>query len=149
MNDAAPHPPPAVPSAAELQAILHAGVPLAGAWGVEVLEALAGRALLRLPLAPVLLRPGGTISGPAMMGLADMAVWVALLSLSGGRDESLTANLAINFLRRPGAAPLHAEARVLRRGRLPFGEVWIRAEDAEEPCAHVTTTWASVAPARR
>ncbi len=59
MNDAAPHPPPAVPSAAELQAILHAGVPLAGAWGVEVLEALAGRALLRLPSPRCCCGPAG------------------------------------------------------------------------------------------
>jgi uncharacterized protein (TIGR00369 family) len=114
-----------------------------------VLEAAEGRAVLRLPLGPVLLRPGGTISGPAMMGLADMAVWVALLSLSGGRDESLTTSLTINFLRRPGSAPLQAEARVLRPGRLPFAEVWIRAEDAEEPCAHVTSTWAAVTVPRR
>ena len=77
-----------------------------------------------------------------------MAVWVALLSLTGGRDESLTTGLTINFLRRPGAAALLAEARVLRRGRLPFAEVWIRAEGAEEPCAHVTSTWAAVAPPR-
>ena len=39
--------------------------------------------------------------------------------------------------------------RVLRQGRLPFGEVWLRAEDAADPCAHVTTTWTAVAPARR
>ncbi|MBX6373944.1 MAG: PaaI family thioesterase [Acetobacteraceae bacterium] len=139
----------AAPSVAEIQRILRAGVPLAEAWGVEVLEAAEGRALLRLPPSPVLLRPGGTVSGPAMMGLADMAVWCALLSLTGGRDESLTTNLAINFLRRPGAAPLLAEARVLRHGRLPFAEVWLRAEGAAEPCAHVTTTWAAVTRPRR
>lgn len=140
---------PAPPTRADLQRILCAGVPLAESWGVEVVEAADGRALLRLPRAPVLLRPGGTLSGPAMMGLADMAVWVALLSLTGGRDESLTTGLTINFLRRPGAAALLAKARVLRRGRLPFVEVWIRAEDSEEPCAHVTTTWAAVVPPRR
>ncbi|MBW8270701.1 PaaI family thioesterase [Caldovatus aquaticus] len=139
----------AAPSRAEIRRILTAGVPLAEAWGVEVLEAAEGRALLRLPPSPALLRPGGTVSGPAMMGLADMAVWCALLSLTGGRDESLTANLTINFLRRPGAAALLAEARVLRRGRLPFAEAWLRAEDAAEPCAHVTTTWAAVPPPRR
>ena len=89
-------------------------------------------------------QPGG--GGPDIR--SRMELFSDALSLTGGRDESLTTGLTINFLRRPGAAALLAEARVLRRGRLPFAEVWIRAEGAEEPCAHVTSTWAAVAPPR-
>jgi acyl-coenzyme A thioesterase PaaI-like protein len=78
------------------------------------------------------------------MGLADVAMWAALLSLSGGRDESLTANLAITFLRAPPPGAVLAEARVIKRGRtLSYGEVMLRAEGAEAPCAHVTTSWAA------
>jgi len=128
----------------EMQARVRQGVPLAEAWRVEVLEAEAGRAVLRLPRDKLLLRPGGTVSGPALMGLADMAMWAALLSLSDGRDESLTANLAITFLRPAGPGPVLAEARVIKRGRtLSYGEVLLRAEGAAEPAAHVTTSWAA------
>lgn len=131
-------------NAAEIQERVRDGVPLGRAWGVEVLSVGAGEAVLRLPHHEDLLRPGGTVSGPAMMGLADMAMWAALLSLTGGKDESLTANLAITFLRPPGARAIVAEARVIRKGRtLSYGEVLLRAEGEEAPCAHVTTSWAA------
>lgn len=133
---------------ASLQGRIRAGLPLAAAWGVEVLEAGAGRAVLRLPRDPGLLRPGETVSGPALMGLADMAMWAALLTLSEGRDERLTAQLAIAFLRPAGPGPVLAEARVIRRGRLlAYGEVLLRAEGGAELAAHVTTSWAAVPPA--
>lgn len=129
----------------EMQAMVRAGVPLAGAWGVELLSAEGGVALLRLPHREDLLRPGGTVSGPALMALADVAMWAALLSLTGGRDDSLTANLNITFLRRPEPRPVLAEARAIKtRGRLLYGEVFLRSEGEEEPCAHVVTTWARI-----
>jgi uncharacterized protein (TIGR00369 family) len=130
---------------AALQARIREGVPLAAAWGVEVREAQAGRALLRLPFHADLLRPGGTISGPALMGLADVAMWAALLTANDGRDESLTASLSITFLRPPPPGAVLAEARVIKAGRtLSYGEVFLRAEGADAPCAHVTTSWAAV-----
>jgi len=128
----------------EMQRLVRAGVPLAAAWGVEVLAAADGAATLRLPEHEDLLRPGGTVSGPAMMGLADMAMWAALLSLTAGRDESLTANLTITFLRPPAPGALIAEARVIRKGRtLSYGEVALRPESSDVPCAHVTSSWAA------
>ena len=110
-----------------------------------MLEAAEGRALLRLPPGEALLRPGGTVSGPVLMGLADVAMWVALLTLTEGRDESLTSSLSITFLRPPPQGAVLAEARVIKRGRtLSYGEIFLRAEGAEQPCAHVTTSWAAV-----
>ncbi len=127
----------------ELQNQVRTGVPLAGAWGVEVMSAQDGFAVLRLPHRADLLRPGGTVSGPALMALADVAMWAALLSLTDGRDESLTANLNITFLRRPEPRPVLAEAHVIRRGgRLSYGEVTLRSEGELDPCAHVVTSWA-------
>ncbi|HEV7263628.1 MAG TPA: PaaI family thioesterase [Falsiroseomonas sp.] len=131
-------------SVAAMQRLVREGVPLAAAWGVEVLEAADGAAVLRLPHREDLLRPGGTVSGPALMRLADVAMWAALLSLTGGRDESLTANLCITFLRSPAPGAVIAEARVIRKGRsLSYGEVMLRAEGQAAPCAHVTTSWAA------
>ena len=64
------------PTIAEIQDTVRTGVPLAGAWNVEVLEAAGGTALVRLPFRPDLLRPGNTVSGPALMGLADVAMFL-------------------------------------------------------------------------
>jgi uncharacterized protein (TIGR00369 family) len=131
---------------AEIQRVVHRGVPLAAAWGVEVLAAAGGTATCRLPWQEALLRPGGTVSGPALMGLADVAMWAALLGLTAGRDESLTASLTIHFLRRLAPGPVLAEAKVLKRGRIIVGEVLLRGEGSDEIAAHVTTSWAAVTP---
>ena len=135
------------PTIAEMTAIIHRGVPLAGAWGVEVVSAEAGIAVVRLPAQPLLLRPGNTVSGPALMGLADVAMWAALLSVTGGRDESVTSSMTVNFLRPAGSGPVLAEARIVKRGkRMVFGDIMLRAEGSEAIAVHVTTTWAVIAP---
>ncbi len=132
---------------AELQARMRALLPLAEAWQIEILDAAAGNARVRLPSRPELLRPGGTISGPALMGLADMAMWAALLTLTDGEDRSVTADISIHFLRRLAPGPVVAAARLLKpRGRLLYGEVLLFAEGATDPAAHVTSTWMSIAP---
>lgn len=134
------------PGPAAIQEVVHRGVPLAAEWGIEVLAAAGGTATCRLPWRAGLLRPGGTMSGPALMGLADVAMWAALLGVTGGRDESLTTSLTIHFLRRLDPAPVLAEARVLKRGRIIVGEVTMRSETSSEIAAHVTTSWAAVVP---
>lgn len=129
-----------------LTAIMHRGVPLAATWGVTVLEAADGVARLRLPADPLLLRPGNTVSGPAIMGLADVAMWMALLTTTQGRDNSVTSTMNVNFLRPAGPGPLVATARVVKAGkRMVYGEVLIGAEEAEEPAVHVTTHWVVIA----
>lgn len=132
-------------TAEELTAYVRAGVPLAGALGVEVLSAGDGAATVRLPPSALSLRPGGTASGPSLMALADVALWAALLGSNGGRDDARTTDLAVAFLRPAGAAGVLAEARWVRRGRRAlYGEVWMRGAGAEEPCAHATSAWLSV-----
>lgn len=140
--------PPPAPPVASIAATIHAGVPLAAAWGVEVLHAADGVALCRLPRRTELLRPGGTVSGPALMGLADVAVWAALLGVTGGRDESVTASMNVHFLRPAGPGPVLAEARLIKRGRrMVYAEVTLRAEGSDAPCARIGTSWAVIAPA--
>jgi len=136
-------------SPAAIQAIVYEGVPLARQWAMEVLQAAGGTATVRLPRREDLLRPGNTTSGPALMGLADVAMWAALLGLTGGRDESVTSTMTVNFLRPVGPGPTVAEARIVKRGRrMVFGEILMRPEGSEEVAVHVTTTWAVIAPAR-
>jgi uncharacterized protein (TIGR00369 family) len=88
------------------------------------------------------LRPGGTISGAAMMALADFAMYVAVLAAIGPVPLAVTINLNINFLRKAAAGDLTAQARLLKVGkRLAVGEVDVRCDGQDEPVAHVTSTY--------
>lgn len=88
------------------------------------------------------LRPGGTVSGPTMMELADFAMYVAVFSAIGPQPLAVTTNLSINFLRKPATADLVADARLMKIGqRLVVGEVTIYSEGQDDPVAHVTSTY--------
>jgi len=88
------------------------------------------------------IRPGGTISGPTMMELADFAMYVAVFSAVGPQPLAVTTNLNINFLRKPAQADLIAHARLMKVGkRLAVGEVTICSDGEGEPVAHVTSTY--------
>src|SRR5262249_22569090 len=79
------------------------------------------------------IRPGGTISGPTMMELADLAMYVAVFSAVGPQPLVVTTNLNINFLRKPGKGDLVADARLLKVGkRLAVGEVTIYSDRGQE-----------------
>jgi uncharacterized protein (TIGR00369 family) len=94
------------------------------------------------------IRPGGTVSGPTMMALADFAMYVAVLAAIGPVPLAVTINLNINFLRKPAQRDLVAEARLLKLGqRLATGEVTIRSDGEDGPVAHVTATY-SIPPHR-
>ena len=99
-------------------------------------------ARVRQAYLPRLIRPGGTISGPTMMALADFAMYVGILASIGPVPLAVTTNLNINFLRKPEARDLVAECRLLKLGkRLAVGEVIIRSDGMNEPVAHVTSTY--------
>ena len=93
------------------------------------------------------LRPGGTVSGPSMMLLADLAMYAAILNTIGSVVLAVTTNLNINFLRKPEPnRNLVGESKLMKVGkRLIVGEVSIYSEDDSEPVAHATSTY-SVPP---
>ena len=94
------------------------------------------------------LRPGGTISGPSLMTLADTAMYVAVLAMIGPVALAVTTNLNINFLRKPSAADVIGQARLLKLGkRLAVGEVIMYSENEPDPVAHATVTY-SIPPDR-
>ncbi len=99
---------------------------------------------LRLRVAERHLRPGGTVSGPSMFGLADVAMYLAILSRIGPVALAVTTNCAIDFMRKPKAgADLLAHARVLKLGRtLAVGDVLIFSEDQPDPVARASLTYA-------
>ncbi len=102
-----------------------------------------GRARLRLIVEEKHLRYGGTVSGPALMTLADAAIYIAVLAELGPVYEAVTSNLNINFLRRPPADDVLAFAKLLKVGkRLAVGEVELISEKNNQLLAHVVCTYA-------
>jgi len=89
------------------------------------------------------LRPGGTVSGPVLMGVADVALYVAVLGEIGIVPLAVTTSFSINFLRRPSAdARIVAECILMKVGRsLAVGEVSLYSAGASEPVAHVVGTY--------
>ena len=88
------------------------------------------------------LRPGGTISGPTMMALADLALYAAILAQIGPVALAVTTSLNFNFLRKPGQAALIGEARLLKLGkRLAIGEVSLFSQGSSEIVCHATGTY--------
>jgi uncharacterized protein (TIGR00369 family) len=89
------------------------------------------------------IRPGGTLSGPAMMTLADLALYVAILGQIGPVALAVTTNLSFNFMRKPAQRALIGECRLLKLGRrLAVGEVTIRSDGEDEIVCHATGTYA-------
>ncbi|TYC65983.1 PaaI family thioesterase [Stappia sp. BW2] len=105
-----------------------------------------GEAVVRLSANELHLRPGGTVSGPSMMALADLAAYVVILAHIGPVALAVTTNLNINFLRKPDAGDLLATCRLLKLGkRLAVVDCSIAGEGQEELVAHATATY-SVPP---
>jgi uncharacterized protein (TIGR00369 family) len=105
-------------------------------------EVGAGTARVRLVAGDDHLRPGGTVSGPAMMALADATMYVAILAAIGPVALAVTTNLSINFLKKPEPGDLIAECKLLKLGkRLAVGEVALHSMRSRELVAHCVATY--------
>ena len=131
-------------SVVELEEFLRVEFPQAFGSGDTRVEHADGKTcLLRQRYNERMLRPGGTVSGPTLMALADCAMYVVLLSAIGPVALAVTTNLNINFLRKGRAGEdVLAAARLLKLGkRLAVGEVSLLSGDSSDPIAHVTLTY--------
>ena len=98
---------------------------------------------MRLEFREHHVRSGGTMAGPSMMALADFAAYAALMGAIGPVQMAVTSSLSINFLRRPEAADMVAEARIVSSTRrLAFSEVDLYSAGETAPIAHITATYA-------
>ena len=89
-----------------------------------------------------MLRPGGTVSGPSLMALADLAMWVAVIAQVGPVAMTVTTHLDIDFLRFVGAHDVVADVRLLKLGRrMAVGDVLMTADGSVEPCARASVTY--------
>ncbi|MDG5498883.1 PaaI family thioesterase [Marinobacter sp. BGYM27] len=130
-------------NAIEVEMLIREGVPMAVDIDFRVDVVRDGFARARVPFASHLVRPGGTLSGPVQMALADASMYAAILASLGRVEMAVTSNLNINFLQKPAAADLVAEAVVLRMGRrLAFCEVRLLSGSDEKLVAHVTGSYA-------
>jgi len=125
---------------AEIEALMDLGFP---EWrSFSQITGLDERTLtLRMPFRPQLLRAGGTISGPAMMALADTAAYFLTLAHAGPVAGAATANLDIHFLARPQPVDVIATATMLRLGRR-LSVATVNLHSGPELVAHATVTYA-------
>jgi len=131
-------------SAAEVERLLHAGLP--GASHLKVVALEPGAVTVRMPVNDLMVRPGGTLSGPSMFAAADAAMYAVILGHLGAELLAVTTDTNIHFLRRPAMQDIEARARILKLGRrLIICAVDIHTVDDPEPVAVATGTY-SVPP---
>jgi acyl-coenzyme A thioesterase PaaI-like protein len=101
------------------------------------------------PIGPAQLRPGDTVSGPLLMAVADVALYVAILGTIGLVPLTVTTSLNINFLRKPSSRnPIVGVCRLIKVGRiLVVGEVALYSDRKEDMVAHAVGTY-SIPPNR-
>lgn len=127
----------------EIQALLQAGFPQERQFGTTIASLEPGRAVVRLPVEERHLRPGGTVSGPTLMALADTAFLYVLLAHLGPQLLAVTTHLSIDFVRKPEPADLLAEASLIKLGkRLAVGHVLIRGAADDRIVAQASVTYA-------
>lgn len=136
---------PARISVADFQRLLREQHPFAQLLGIEITAIGHGTAHAVLPASDGHQRLGGIVAGPMLMGLADLALYAAVVGATG-QAEAVTASLTINFLRKSPPGAVHAQARLLKAGRLSAGEVLLYAGQGGEPVAHVVSTWSVPRP---
>jgi len=126
----------------EFNVLLAEEMPFALDAGLRLEAMEHGQATMVLPYDEGMLRPGGTISGPSMMMLADAAMYAVVLSMIGRVALAVTTNFNINFLRKPAPGDITAEGKIIKLGkRLAVIQVTLFSVNDEEPVAHATGTY--------
>ena len=126
--------------------IIEHDLPWAADAGMQLQSIEAGKVVMNLPYHARSVRPGGSISGPHMMMLADATMYAVVLSMAGKVKLAVTTNFNINFLRKPSETDLTAEGKIIKLGkRLAVLEVSIFSKD--DIVAHATGTY-SIPPER-
>lgn len=126
----------------EFNEFLKTELPWAEEYQIKLENIEEGLAVMRLPYHQNSTRPGGTISGPHMMMLADACMYAVVLGMIGKVKLAVTTNFNINFLRKPSKIDLLAEGKIIKLGkRLAVLEVSILTAGDLELMAHATGTY--------
>ena len=118
--------------------------PWFGSWmGVKATEITARGATVRLAVRPEFLRHGGTVAGPIVMAIADVAMYAAIMGAVANGERAVTSDMTMHFMRRPQGAALTGEARILRQGkRSVVCAVDVFVDGQGESVCHVVGTYA-------
>lgn len=110
---------------------------------IEIEKWEPGAVRIRMRWNAGLARPGGTVSGPAQFGLADLVMWCLVIGVDPDGADAVTTDMNMHFLRAVGGKDIIGDGRLLRSGRkLAVAEVTIFADGEEEPLCHTTGTYA-------
>src|SRR5690606_29542553 len=127
-------------SIADFRQLLNDHHPFAAVLNAEIIDIGHGSATLLLTSNGHHERLGGIIAGPMLMGLADLALYAAVVGATGN-PEAVTASLSINFLRKTPPGGVKAFAAVHKTGRLTAGDVLLVPADGGAPVAQAISTW--------
>jgi uncharacterized protein (TIGR00369 family) len=117
---------------------LVAKAPFLKPFGFIVQSCAPGECTLRVPFDSSLERPGGVVSGITIMGAADVAMWLAILTERGSAEQWVTTDLKTAFLRGARETDIHCSARVLKLGkRIAYGTAECRADNGDLLAHHV------------
>lgn len=134
----------------EFLALVREGVPFTRSLDLVIEQLRFGCISVRLRFHPDHVRPGGTLSGPTMMTLADCAMYGVVLSAVGRVELAVTTDFTIHFLQRPPQADLIADGRLLKLGtRLAVAEIMVHSATCPDAVAHVVGTYSIPPPAYR
>ncbi|MEM9241664.1 MAG: PaaI family thioesterase [Pseudomonadota bacterium] len=120
---------------------------VAGQFAIEELSEM--QITVRLKVGEQHLRPGGTVSGPSIFGLADVAIYMIVMAMIGPKVLAVTTSSSMDFMRKPdGQKDLIATCKLLKLGRsLAVGDVLIFSEGGRDPVARASMTY-SIPPER-
>jgi len=120
------------------------GYPWFGQWiGIKATEITARGATVRLAVRPEFLRHGGTVAGPIVMAIADVAMYAAIMGAVAEGERAVTSDMTMHFMRRPHGSALTGEARILRRGKRSIVcAVDVYVDGQGESVCHVVGTYA-------
>lgn len=127
----------------QFEELIRNAMPMMAVFPIQLVTLGWGKCRMRISFHDSQVRPGGTLSGPTMMTLADTALYAVVLSRIGLQPLAVTSDLNFRFLRKPEQRALIADAEILRLGRkLAVGEVRIYSEGSDKLVAHATGTYA-------
>lgn len=130
-------------TAAELESVLRTAFPSTKGDWVKVEDLQPGLARIRMPFRPSMVRPGNSISGPALFVAADTAMYVCVMAHVGPAVMAVTSQMNLHFLAKGKPGDVVAEATLLRLGkRTAVMEVALRTADDPALVAHVTGSYA-------
>ena len=127
------------PSLSELNQLL-ADTPFLQPYGFRVESMGAGECTVVVPFQASLERPGGIVSGLTMMGAADVAMWLAIMTLRGMVEQWVTSDMKTAFLKSARGEDISCSARVLKPGtRTMYGTAECRGAAGGLIAHHVLT----------